>query len=127
MRGTAAFSPAPRFLMTKRTKAGRAGSVASEGTTDSALPVVRIAYAGGANACGVRIVGEWARGEIKMVMSSSSGPKDYVKNMLCAAFDSKPEIERIRMVMNESNVPFCIYFVRGRWFDCSAKEVVFNA
>lgn len=88
---------------------------------------MKIAYAGAANSYGVRVVGEWERGNLTMVMSASSGPKDYIKNLLCMAFDVRPEIERIRMVMNEHNVPFCIFGIGDKWFDASAREVRFNA
>lgn len=84
-------------------------------------------YVGAPDSFPVKIVGDWMRGEITMVMSASSGPKEYVKNMIAMAFESKPEIERIRMVLNDRNVPFCLFQIQGRWFDCSAKEVVFSA
>ena len=84
---------------------------------------------------GVRILGEWERGEITMVMSASSGPKDYVKNLIAMALDAKVKVgensvpvEKIRMLCGEykTSVPFCVFQVRGRWFDCSGKEVVFG-
>lgn len=94
---------------------------------ESTLPLVKLAYAGSAmNPVGVRVVGEWDRGKLTMVMSASSGPKDYIKNLLCAQFDADPGIERIRMVINEHNVPFCIFGVQGKWFDASAREVRFS-
>ncbi len=81
---------------------------------ESTLPVVQLGYTGAASSYGVRVVGEWERGKLTMVMSAS------------LAFDARPEIERIRMVMNEHMVPFCIFGVKGRWFDASAKEVKFR-
>lgn len=119
--------------MTKRQKTGEAGPLDSEGTNGSAssafsLPVVRVGYAGAGKSMGVRIVGEWRRGEVEMVMSSSSGPKDYVKNLMCMALEQTPEVDTIRMVIGEykESVPFCLMQARGRWFDCSAKEVVWS-
>lgn len=114
--------------MTKREKAGEAVPLASEGTDGSALPVVHVGYAGAEKTMGVRVVGEWRKGETEMVMSTSSGPKDYVKNMMCMALDVTPEIEAIRMVIGEykTSVPFCLLRIRGRWFDVSQREVVFT-
>ena len=54
--------------------------------------VARVGYAGSDKDMGVRILGEWERGEITMVMSASSGPKDYVKNLIAMALDAKVKI-----------------------------------
>lgn len=77
---------------------------------------------------GVRILGEWERGEITMVMSASSGPKDYVKNLIAMAIESSPHIDRLRMLCGEyrTSVPFCVIQVKGRWLDITGKEVVFR-
>jgi hypothetical protein len=80
-------------------------------------------------------VGEWVRGEITMVMSASSGPKDYTKNLIAMALESKVKIgedrvavDSIRILCGEYriSVPFAVFQVRGRWFDCSGKQVVFD-
>jgi hypothetical protein len=104
--------------------------------------VARVGYASGGNSMSVRIVGEWARGEIAMVMSASSGPKDYTKNLIAMALESKVKVgdafggavqesipvDAIRMLCGEfkSSVPFCVFQVRGRWFDCTGKQVRFE-
>ena len=111
--------------MTTRRKTGDAGSISREGMNDS-VPSVVVGYAGSEKSYPVKIVADWMRGDIKMVMSASSGPKDYVKNMIAMAFDTKPEIERIRMVISHHNVPFCLFMVRENWFDCSGKQVVWK-
>ena len=50
--------------------------------------VARVGYAGSDKTMHVRILGEWERGEITMVMSASSGPKDYIKT--CSRWRWKP-------------------------------------
>lgn len=114
--------------MTKRQKTDEAGPLASEGTNGSALSVVHVGYAGAEKTMGVRVVGEWRKGEAEMVMSTSSGPKDYIKNLMCMALEVTPEVDTIRMVIGEykQSVPFCVLRIRGRWFDVSQKEVVFT-
>jgi hypothetical protein len=118
-------------MTTKRQKTGEAGPLASEGTNGSAsaaLPIVRVGYKGSDKSMAVSVVGEWRRGEVEMVMSTSSGPKDYIKNLMCAALEQTPDVDTIRMVIGEykQSVPFCLMGVNGRWFDCSAKEVVWS-
>ena len=119
--------------MTKRKQTDNAGPLASEGTNGSAsaafaLPTVRVGYAASDKRMTVSVVGEWRRGEVEMVMSSSSGPKDYIKNLMCLALEQTPEVDTIRMVIGEykQSVPFCLMHARGKWFDCSAKEVVWS-
>lgn len=52
----------------------------------------------------VNILRAWTRGEGEMqelVMSASSGPKDYTRNHIFAIFDKFPDIARILMVRGE--------------------------
>ena len=97
--------------------------------------VARVGYAGSDKDMGVRILGEWVRGEIAMVMSASSGPKDYTKNLLAMALEAKIKagdelvpMDRIRLLCPERKdpIPFCVFRVQGRWFDCTGKEVSFS-
>ena len=87
-----------------------------------------VRYADGDKSIAVSIVGEWARGEVRMVMSASSGPKDYIKNQICAVFEQVPAIESIRMVIGEykTSVPFCLFRVGEEWRDCVGKKVVIS-
>ena len=122
--------PLPKISMVNHTearKAGEAGPVASEGTTGPALSAHMVSYVNSQQVARVKLVGEWARGELSMVMSASSGPKDYIKNLICAAFEARPEIARIRMVVNSATqIPFCLFQVGANWFDCSGKQVIFS-
>lgn len=49
----------------------------------------------------VNLIRAWERGEIEMVMSASSGPKDYARNHICAIFDRFPRVQRVLMVRGE--------------------------
>ena len=70
------------------------------------------------------LVHEWQRGDIpQMIMSASSGPKDYVKNMIFLAFESRPEIAAVRMLILNGK-PFCLFRVGENWHDCTGKQVV---
>ena len=60
-----------------------------------------------------------------IVMSASSGPKDYIKNQVFAEFASRPDLERILMVIGtaKTSVPFCLFLVSGEWRDATKKSV----
>lgn len=122
--------------MTAREKTDAAGPVASEGTAGSASAALQVGYAGAEKRMGVLVVGAWLRGEVQVVMSSSSGPKDYIKNLMAMVLESgisqgqgqpKLKIDEIRLLCGEyrTSIPFCVFRAAGRWFDCSGREVVF--
>ena len=87
--------------------------------------LVWVGYTGSSDKIHVRIVGQWFKGELQMVMSTSSGPKAYMKNMICAAFEARPDIEEIRMFCGPCNtsVPFCAFRRGTHWFDCLGKQI----
>lgn len=76
----------------------------------------------------VKHVHTWEREDLEpMVMSTSSGPKDYLKNQIHMAFDTDPRISRISMVV-ANMTPFCIFEVDGKsWHDCTGKQVIVSA
>ena len=85
-----------------------------------------IRYAGSEERMEVSTIREWARGDVPApVMSASSGPKDYIKNQVFAEFASRPDLERILMVIGtaKTSVPFCLFLVSGEWRDATKKSV----
>lgn len=85
-----------------------------------------VRYAGSPESIVVSLVREWARGDIVApVMSASSGPKDYLKNQIFAAFDADPGLERIRLVVGEylRSAPFALFYRSGSWSDASGRAV----
>jgi hypothetical protein len=84
----------------------------------------RVRYAEGGKSLEVTSIYSWNRGDIAApVMSSSSGPKDYIKNQIFAIFQDDPKINRVVMV--RANGPtFFLYQVDGCWFDVTGKQVV---
>lgn len=59
---------------------------------------ILLRYVDGPRAIAAREIMTWNRGQLTMVMSASSGPKDYIRNQICALFESKPEVNRVVMV-----------------------------
>lgn len=51
----------------------------------------------------VNVITRWQRG-IQMVMSASSGPKDYLKNGVVSLFDAHPEITQIILVRGQYTI-----------------------
>ena len=52
----------------------------------------------------VNLIRVWVRGDSQVqevVMSGSSGPKDYIRNQIASIFDRFPGVERILMVRGE--------------------------
>jgi hypothetical protein len=74
----------------------------------------------------VNLIRSWKRGEIEQVMSSSSGPKDYVKNRIWQIFDDDPAIARVLMVRGQysKSAPFLVLVdASGKAFDMTNREV----
>lgn len=67
----------------------------------------------------------WNRGDIDApVMSSSSGPKDYIKNQIWSVFNQRPEVTRVVMVRG-GGPPFLLMRTRDNyWFDVTGEQVV---
>lgn len=83
---------------------------------------LRVSYVDGSGSLDVTLISSWRRGEIAMVMSASSGPKDYMKNMICAAFDQVPGIDRIALVRSHGPLFALMHTAQG-WFDAAARQV----
>lgn len=92
---------------------------------DSAVPTFKLGYRGAERRITVRLIGQWRRGECHMVMSTSSGPKDYLKNQMAAILEAPNVIEEIRMYCGEykTSIPFCVFRVGSRWFDSTLLQV----
>jgi hypothetical protein len=72
----------------------------------------------------VRLVRSWDRGDIDApIMSASSGPKAYVKNMVFALFESNAAIDAVLMVCG-GGPPFLLVRVGNIYFDMIKREVV---
>jgi len=75
-----------------------------------------------------KIIFRWKRGDITTAMSASSGPKDYIRNHICAIFDRHPSISRVFMVCGEyaQSVPFLLLVddTAGQVVDMAGKAVV---
>lgn len=81
-------------------------------------------YAGSAVSLSVSLITTWERGEIpELVMSTSSGPKDYLKNAVWLLFNSHPQIERVALVRSTRSL-FFLMRASGSWFDVTGKPVV---
>ncbi len=71
------------------------------------------------------LIASWNRGEIAApVMSASSGPKDYVKNVIYQLFESGPGITRIVMMRGRGPTFYLFRREDGLWFDNTGKQVI---
>lgn len=85
---------------------------------------MKIRYADGGAALDVRLIAVWRREVLPgPVMSSSSGPKDYLKNQIWSAFNQVRAVDLIAMV-RASGPMFLLLRAGGRWHDVTAREVV---
>lgn len=58
----------------------------------------------------VNLIRAWERGELKPMMSTSSGLKDYLCNDIWSIFESYPTVARVLMVRGEyaRSIPFLL-------------------
>jgi hypothetical protein len=85
-----------------------------------------VRYEGGDRGIEVDVWGDYKRGDIAApVMSTSSGPKAYLKNIVYYAFEGNPAIERIRLCVgrHRESVPFALFRREGCWRDCTGRIV----
>jgi hypothetical protein len=83
-----------------------------------------VRYADAERGLDVTFIASWKRGDIsEMVMSASSGPKDYIKNRIFAVFDGNAAIEEVAMVRGSGPV-FLLVRAGAAWFDVSGRPVV---
>jgi hypothetical protein len=65
----------------------------------------------------------WKRGDLThMVMSTSSGPKDYLRNQIFAAFESDANIRAIALFVS-AGVPVVLIQRGEQWADVSGAAV----
>jgi len=110
--------------VTTTNKNDAAGPVASEGTAGSVLAAsVQVGYAGAEQRMRVRVVGPWDRETASTVDPDSS----TINALMAAVLRQQPVIHRILMLCGEyrTSIPFCVFEIAHRWFDCSQREVVF--
>lgn len=85
----------------------------------------RIRYANSERVFPVRHIQTWKRGDITAaVMSASSGPKDYVKNLVFELFQMPAPISRVTMVRANGR-PLLLYQLQGKtWHDSTGRQIV---
>lgn len=71
----------------------------------------------------VDLIAAWNRGDVTTVMSASSGPKDYIKNVISAIFDKHPEIDRVVMVRGRGPTFFLLRTCDSAWRDVTGQVV----
>ncbi len=72
----------------------------------------------------VHVIHTWRRGDIEApIMSSSSGPKDYVKNKIFALFESNEDISAVVMLCAHVT-PFLLRRIGNSYFDATNQEVI---
>jgi hypothetical protein len=68
------------------------------------------------------VLSEWMN-DLTPVMSTSSGPKAYTRNVVWAYFQAHPNAQRVRL-MRANGPMFAIHEdAEGRWFDCTGREL----
>ena len=86
------------------------------------MPETRVRYVDSPDSLAVKLIKTWKRGDIKPVMSASSGLKDYIKNQVWTLFEHDKEIDAVSMVI--ANGPFFLIIRKGRkYYDVGKEEV----
>lgn len=68
-------------------------------------------------------IARWLRGEIpELMMSASSGPKDYFKNQVFLEFEHDAALEEILIVRGRGD-PFALRRRGEVWSDCTGAPV----
>ena len=71
----------------------------------------------------MRLIHTWNRGDIDhAIMSASSGPKEYVKNIVHALFESSPTLDAVSMV-RAGGPPFFLLRVGRQFYSMDKREV----
>jgi hypothetical protein len=71
----------------------------------------------------VRLIHTWHRGDIDhAIMSASSGPKEYVKNIVHALFEHDLALDSVSIV-RASGPPFFLLRVGRRFYSMDKREV----
>ena len=71
----------------------------------------------------VRLIHAWHRGDIPApIMSTSSGPKPYIKNDVFYLFEANPDIDAVLMVRS-GGPPFFLLRAGRIYFDVTSREV----
>lgn len=83
----------------------------------------RVNYAGSSTSLDVTVIHLWNRADLPaVVMSASSGPKDYLCNRIFTVFESVRAADAVAMV--RANGPAFLLLRSGeKYFDMAGKEV----
>lgn len=72
----------------------------------------------------VDLIQEWQRGDIPTQITGSSGPKDYIKNLIFEIFTSNPKVNRV-VWLRGAGLPFLLLHLESRgWFDVTGRYVL---
>ena len=88
---------------------------------------MKVRYADSTESLTVRTIYSWDHNSLpEMAMSTSSGPKDYLKNQAYVALNAAPGIDRVIMVRASDTPFFLIHHKTGTWHDVTGREVVID-
>ena len=84
---------------------------------------IKVHYVGDARTLRIRLIYSWHRGDIDgPVMSTSSGPKAYVKNQVWTLFSAVPNAVRVIAVRASGPMFFLIQDDTKCCFDVTGKQ-----
>lgn len=84
-----------------------------------------IRYAGQTKTLTVTVMFSWTREDVpELIMSQSSGPKDYVKNDAYVFMNANPTFNLVMLVGGNGVLFFLARTTDGCWFDITGKQVV---
>jgi hypothetical protein len=89
-------------------------------------PFITVWYVDDSSVVGqVRSIFTWNRGDIKeQVLSTSSGPKDYIKNDVWRVFDLWPRVNRVDLMRTRAGALFLLMRDSDNcWLDRAGKQV----
>lgn len=86
---------------------------------------MKLRYANESHTIEVSKVYEWDHADLPALdMSTSSGPKDSLRNQAYVALNAHPSFVRVVMVRGCGSPFFLMQDANGRWFDVAGKQVV---
>ena len=89
----------------------------------SAAREFAVRYRGQDRTLRVSLIRAWTREELpEPVMSTSSGPKDYIRNQVYMLFQAHPSAKRAAL-MRSAGALFLLLFDGSRYFDVSKRIV----
>ena len=85
---------------------------------------IKVHYVGDTRTLRIRLIYTWNRGDMDgPVMSTSSGPKNYIKNQVWELFAACPNAVRVVAVRASGPMFFLIQDEHKCWFDVARKQV----